>query len=65
MIIDDEQNSRSEVMPLEVMWRNAVTLVRAHLKAKVRSTPYYGWAEQAKMIRARRANRDANHNWAA
>lgn len=65
MIIDDEPGSRSEVMPLEVMWRNPLPLVRAHLKAKERSNPYNGWAEQAKMIRARRANWDANHNWAA
>ena len=49
-------------MPLEVMWRNAVTLVGAYLKAKERSTPYYGWAKQTKMIRARHANWDANHN---
>ncbi len=65
MIIDDEQNTRSEVMPLEILWRNPLPLVRAHLRAKERSNPYYGWAEQAKKIRTRRANWDANHGWAA
>ena len=65
MIIDDEQDTRAEVMPLEVMWRNALPLVRAHLRSKERSNPYYGWAEQAKKIRARRANWDANHCWGA
>lgn len=65
MIIDDEQDIRAEVTPLEIMWRNPLTLVRAHLTAKERSNPYYRWAEQAKKIRARRANWDATHCWAA
>jgi len=65
MIIDDEQGPRAEVMPLGVMWRNPLPLVRAHLRAEERSNPYYRWAEQAEKIRARRANWDANHCWAA
>lgn len=55
MIIDDKQDVRAEVMPLEIMWRNPLPVMRAHLRAKERSNPYYGWAEQAKKIRARRA----------
>ncbi len=65
MIIDDEQDTRAKVMPLEVMWRNPLHLISAYLRAKERSNPYYEWAEQAKKIRARRANWDANHCWAA
>ena len=65
MIIDDGQDTRAEVTSLEIRWRNPLSLVRAHLRAKERSNPYYGWAEQAKKIRARRANWDANHCWAA
>ena len=65
MITNDEQDIRAEVMPLEVMWRNPLTLVWAHLRARERSDPYYRWAEQAQKIRARRANWDANHCWAA
>jgi hypothetical protein len=65
MIIDDEQDTQAEVVPVEIMWRNPLSLARAHLRAKERSNSYYGWAEQAKKIRARRANWDVNHCWAA
>lgn len=61
MIIDDEGDTRAEVLPLEIMWRNPLPLVRAHLRANERSNPYYGWAEQAKKVRARRANWDSIH----
>ena len=61
MNIDDEQDIRAEVLPLEIMWRNPLALVRANLRAKERSNPYYGWAEQAKKIRTGRANWDHNH----
>jgi len=61
MIIDDKQDIRAEVLPLEIIWRNPLALVRANLRAKERSNPYYGWAEQAKTIRARHANWDDNH----
>jgi hypothetical protein len=64
MITNDEQENRAEVMPLEIMWRNSLPFVGAHLRARERSDPYYTWAEQAKKIRARRANWDANHCWA-
>jgi hypothetical protein len=65
MITNLEQNIRSELMPLEIVWRNPQSLVRAHLRVKESSDPYYRWAEQARKIRARRANWDANHSWAA
>ena len=61
MIIDDEQDTRAEVLPLEIMWRNPLALVPANLRAKEQSNPYYGWAEQATKARRRRANWDANH----
>jgi hypothetical protein len=60
MIIDDEQDIRAEVLPLEIMWRNPLALVRANLRAKERSNPYYGWAEHARKIRTGRANWDDN-----
>ena len=56
MITNDEHDIRAEVMPPEIIWRNPLTLVRAHLKGRERSDPYYRWTEQAKKIRARRAN---------
>ena len=61
MIFDDEQDIRAEVLPLEIMLRNPLPLVRAHLRANEKSNPYYGWAEQAKKIRAHHANWDDNH----
>ncbi len=65
MITNDNQDIREEVPPLEVLWRNPLTILRALLRSKEQSDPYYKWAEQAKKIRARRANWDANHCWAA
>ena len=65
MIASGQQQIGSEAMSLEVVWRNPLTGVQVHLRAKERSDPYYGWAEQARKIRARRANWDANHCWAA
>lgn len=62
MIIDEEQDARAEALRLEIMWRNPLPLVRAHLRAKEGSNPYYGWAKQAKKIRTRRANWDAYHS---
>jgi hypothetical protein len=65
MITNDEKDIRAEVMAPKIMWRNSLALVRAHLRAKERSDPYYKWADQAKNIRARRAHWDANHCSAA
>jgi hypothetical protein len=60
MIIDDDQEIRAEVLPLEIMWRNSPPLVRAHLRANEKSYAYYGCAEQAKNNCARHANWDDN-----
>lgn len=65
MIANGEEKIGVEVMPLEIVWRNPLTLVQVHLRVKEASDPYYGWAEQTRKIRARRANWDANHSWAA
>ena len=65
MITDEEDNVQARVMPLEITWRNPVTLVQAHLRVKREKQSYYGWAEHARRIRARRANWDAYHCWAA
>jgi hypothetical protein len=64
-MIATEENVHTDVMPLEIMWRNPQSPVQAHLRIKESSDPYYQWAEQARKIRARRANWDANHSWAA
>ena len=65
MLASGEQNVPVEAMPLEIVWRNSAALAQAHLRAKEASSPYYKWAEQAKKIRARRANWDVNRRWAA
>ncbi len=65
MIISEEHEIGAEVMSLEVVWRNSLAPAQVHLRAKQASDPYYRWAEQAVKIRARRANWDANHWWAA
>jgi len=62
MITDKEESVRAEVMPLEIVWRNPQCMVLAKLRLREASNLYYGWAEQAKKIRARRATWDANHN---
>jgi hypothetical protein len=65
MIANEEQNIRAEIMPLQIVWRNPLSLVRARLRVKESVNSYYRWAEQARKIHARRANWDTNHNWAA
>jgi hypothetical protein len=63
MITNDEQDIRAEVMHPEIMWRNPLAIVRAHLSAREQSDRYCRWAEQTTKIRARRANWDANQCW--
>lgn len=65
MVVSGEENIGAEVMPLEIVWRNPQALVQAHFRTQEASNPYFRWAEQATRIRARRANWDANHTWAA
>jgi len=64
-MIVDEQEIAPQVTPLEIVWRNPLALVQAHLRVKEASNPYYGWAEQAAKIRARRSHWDVHHSWAA
>jgi len=64
-MVCQEQEIGVEAMSLRVVWRNSLPLVGARLRAKQASNPYYRWGEQAMKIRARRANWDANHCWAA
>jgi 3'-phosphoadenosine 5'-phosphosulfate sulfotransferase len=64
-MVTNEESIRAEFMPLEVVWRNPLDPVREDLRVKELSDSYYQWAEQARKIRARRANWDANHSWAA
>lgn len=56
MITDEEDNVAAKVMPLEIVWRNPVFSVLAQLRLREASNLYYGWAEQARKIRAPRAN---------
>jgi hypothetical protein len=65
MIADEEQDIGTQAIPLELVWRDPFADIRAHLTLREKSDPYCRWAEQARKIRARRANWDANHNWAA
>jgi hypothetical protein len=64
-MIVDEQKVAAQVTPLEVVWRNPTTLVQVHLRAEEAGNPYYKWGEQAIKIRARRANWNVHHRWAA
>jgi len=61
MIIEEGNSVRADMMPLEIVWRNPLCMVLAKLRLREASNLYYGWAEQAKKIRARRATWDANH----
>jgi len=65
MLTDEEDDVRTWGLPLEITWRNPLVLAQAHLRVQERSNPYYGWAEQARKIRARRVNWNAKRCWAA
>lgn len=54
MIHDDEQNTGLQSLSLELVWRNPLARLRAHLRTREKSNPYCQWAEQATRIRARR-----------
>ena len=41
MFFDDEQPTRAEILPLRIVWRNPMPVVRGHLSARERSTLYY------------------------
>jgi hypothetical protein len=58
----EEQSGRAQVLPLAIMWRNPQGFVQAQLRFREASLPYYGWAEQSRSIRERRAHWDANHS---
>lgn len=47
-------------MSLEIVWRNAQALAQAKLRITEATNMYYGWAEQARNIRANRADWDPN-----
>ncbi len=63
MFSSRHQNITAEVVPLEIIWQNPLSLVQAHLRVKEVSNPYYQWAEQARKIRARRTNWDTKNSW--
>ena len=62
MLANTQQNI-TEDMPLAIVWRNPEPLVQVYLRMREGSDPYYGWAEQARRIRVRRANWNAKHKW--
>ena len=62
MITDTEESVRAGIMPLKIVWRNPLSPVLEKLRLREASNLYYGWAEQATKIRARRAIWNANHN---
>jgi hypothetical protein len=59
MISDEDDHVRARALPLEIVWRNPLRVVLAKLRLREASNLYYGWAEQATKIRARRTNWDA------
>jgi len=63
MIAGNDQETRTQGICLEVVWRNPIPHLRAHLRSRRGNDPYCRWAEQAGKIRARRFNWDANHIW--
>jgi hypothetical protein len=65
MITDEKQDFRAEVMTLWIAWRNPLNVVQAQLRVRESSNPYCRWAKQSRKIRARRANWNVNHRWAA
>jgi hypothetical protein len=58
----EEQSGQAEVLPFAIMWRNPQAFVQGQLTLRETSHLYYGWAEQARRIRARRAHWDANNS---
>jgi len=56
MIVDEEKKIGTEPMTFEVVWRNPLALVQAQFRGKEAHNPHYGWAEQARKIRARRVS---------
>jgi hypothetical protein len=62
MNVNGEPNRETRLVPLEIVWRNPVAHVQADLRLKEASNPYFGWAEQARKIRSRRAIWNANHS---
>jgi len=52
MIVNEEHESGTQGMPLEVVWRNPLPRVRAYLRAREVNNPYFRWAEQGSKIRA-------------
>ena len=54
MISNKTNCIRVKALPLEIVWRNPLCLVLAKLRLREASDLYYGWAEQAEKIRARR-----------
>lgn len=56
MISDEEGYVQARALPLGIVWRNPLCAVLARLRLREASNLYYGWAEQASKIRARRTN---------
>jgi hypothetical protein len=56
MIVSEEKKSGTEPMSCEIVWRNPLALVQARLRDKELKERHYGWAEQARKIRARRVS---------
>jgi hypothetical protein len=56
MIANEKKEIGTEPLPFEIVWRNPLALVQAGLRGKEANNPHYGWAEQARKIRARRVS---------
>lgn len=53
---DEEGYVQARALPLGIVWLNPLCAVRPQLRLREASNLYYGWAEQASKIRARRTN---------
>ena len=52
MTTDEEDDVRARALPLEIVERNPLCLIRAKLRLREASNLYYGWKTQAAQIRA-------------
>ena len=65
MITNEDEDIEAVRMTLEIVWNNLRRLMHAQLRAKESRNLYCRCGEQAKKIRARRANWNPCHRWAA
>ena len=48
MTTDEEDDVRARALPLEIVWRNPLCLIRAKLRLREASNLYYGWTNTSR-----------------